>query len=46
MPRVVRDPAEAKKLKDESEAQVSPDILKMLKDQTKAPAKQVKGAGH
>ncbi len=42
MPRVVRDPAEAKKLKDESEAQVSPDILKMLKDQTKAPGKGTK----
>ena len=42
MPRVVRDPAEAKKLKDESEAQVSPDILKMLKDQTKGAGKATK----
>jgi general secretion pathway protein D len=38
-PHVVRDPAEAKKLKDESERQVSPDILELLNDQTKSPAK-------
>jgi len=34
-PRVVRDPAEAKKLKDESQGQVSPDLQKLMKDELK-----------
>ncbi len=41
-PKVVRDPAEAKKIKDDTQAQVSPEILQMLKDQTKPADKIVK----
>jgi len=32
-PKIVRDPAEAKKVKDESEKEVSPEILQLMKNQ-------------
>ena len=34
-PRVVRDPAEAKKLKEETQKEVSPEILGLMKNQSK-----------
>ncbi len=43
-PRVVRDPAEAKKLREETEKQVSPDILGLMKNQSKPdPSTKPKG---
>jgi len=44
-PRVVRDPAEAKKLKEESEKEVSPDILKQMKDRPNLQTKSAKQGG-
>ncbi len=42
-PKIVRDPAEAKKLKESSEKEVGSDVLNLLKDQGRVPAKPAKG---
>jgi hypothetical protein len=38
-PKVVRDPAEAKRLKDETEKQVNADLTNLLKNQAKPEVK-------
>ena len=44
-PKIVRDLTEAKKLKDQSEKEVSPDILNLLKDTGKPTDKPKKSGG-
>jgi len=44
-PRVVRDPAEAKKLREESEKEVSPGMQKAMKDDMKTQSGGAKGGG-
>jgi type II secretory pathway component GspD/PulD (secretin) len=44
-PRVVRDPAEAKRLKEESQSDVSPEMQRILKEQLKRQAIGTKTGG-